>query len=101
MVIRRRTLLWRGACVWLLLGLTLTALACFRSPLAAEVSGLSRPETVYIIDPGHGGEDGGAVAADGTVESGVNLAIANMDNIARHYGYANATDAEHNSGRGK
>ena len=76
MVIRRRTLLWRGACVWLLLGLTLTALACFRSPLAAEVSGLSRPETVYIIDPGHGGEDGGAVAADGTVESGVNLEIA-------------------------
>ena len=76
MVIRRRTLLWRGACVWLLLGLALTALACFRSPPAAEVSGLFRPETVYVIDPGHGGEDGGAVAADGTVESGVNLAIA-------------------------
>ncbi|MGM9619643.1 MAG: N-acetylmuramoyl-L-alanine amidase [Oscillospiraceae bacterium] len=38
-----------------------------------------RPETgqaAVIIDPGHGGEDGGAVAADGTVESGVNLAIA-------------------------
>lgn len=33
--------------------------------------------------------------------NGVNLAIANMDNIARQYGYANATDAEHNSGRGK
>lgn len=76
MVIRRRTLLWRGACVWLLLGLTLTALACFRSPPAAEVSGPYHPETVYVIDPGHGGEDGGAVAADGTVESGVNLAIA-------------------------
>lgn len=73
LVIRRRTLLWRGVCVWLLLGLTLTALAYFRSPPAAEASGLSRPETVYVIDPGHGGEDGGAVAADGTVESGVNL----------------------------
>lgn len=76
LVIRRRTLLWRGVCVWLLLGLTLTALAYFRSPPVAEASGLSRPETVYVIDPGHGGEDGGAVAADGTVESGVNLAIA-------------------------
>lgn len=29
-----------------------------------------------IIDPGHGGEDGGAVAADGTQEADVNLQIA-------------------------
>lgn len=29
-----------------------------------------------IIDPGHGGEDGGAVAADGTLEAELNLAIA-------------------------
>ena len=28
-----------------------------------------------VVDAGHGGEDGGAVAADGTVESGLNLAI--------------------------
>ena len=33
-------------------------------------------ETVLLIDPGHGGLDGGAVAADGSAESGVNLAIA-------------------------
>lgn len=31
-------------------------------------------ETV-ILDAGHGGSDGGAVAADGTAESGINLAI--------------------------
>ena len=29
-----------------------------------------------VIDPGHGGEDGGAVSADGLLESEVNLAIA-------------------------
>ena len=29
-----------------------------------------------VIDPGHGGEDGGAVAADGTLEADVNLQIA-------------------------
>ena len=29
-----------------------------------------------VIDAGHGGEDGGAVASDGTVESGINLEIA-------------------------
>lgn len=31
---------------------------------------------VVVIDPGHGGEDGGAVGADGTVESTVNLAVS-------------------------
>lgn len=33
-------------------------------------------EPVLIIDAGHGGLDGGAVAADGTLESDVNLAVA-------------------------
>ena len=36
----------------------------------------SSTAAVIVIDAGHGGEDGGAVAADGTVESGINLAIA-------------------------
>lgn len=31
---------------------------------------------VVVVDPGHGGEDGGAVAGDGTAESGLNLAVA-------------------------
>lgn len=35
-----------------------------------------RNEPVYILDPGHGGEDGGAVSPDGLVESGINLDIA-------------------------
>ena len=29
-----------------------------------------------LIDPGHGGEDGGAVSDDGVVEKGINLAIS-------------------------
>lgn len=33
-------------------------------------------QPVVIIDPGHGGVDGGAVASDGTVESNLNLEIA-------------------------
>ena len=28
-----------------------------------------------VVDAGHGGADGGAVASDGTAESGINLAI--------------------------
>lgn len=31
---------------------------------------------ILILDPGHGGEDGGAVAQDGTIESHINLSIA-------------------------
>lgn len=33
-------------------------------------------DTYLLIDPGHGGEDGGACAADGTLEKSLNLAIA-------------------------
>lgn len=33
-------------------------------------------DRVLIIDPGHGGEDGGAVASDGTIESHINLSIS-------------------------
>ena len=35
----------------------------------------SQQRAVVILDAGHGGEDGGAVAADGTAESGINLQI--------------------------
>lgn len=31
---------------------------------------------VVIIDPGHGGEDGGAVSPTGTIESAINLSVA-------------------------
>ena len=31
---------------------------------------------VVVIDPGHGGLDGGCVSVDGTPEKGINLAVA-------------------------
>ena len=34
------------------------------------------PKQVLILDAGHGGEDGGAVAPNGTVEADINLQIA-------------------------
>ena len=43
-----------------------------RSTLAES----AEPIPALIIDPGHGGADGGAVAPDGTVESALNLAVA-------------------------
>lgn len=43
----------------------------------SEESTVTVPVThILIIDPGHGGEDGGAVASDGTLEADLNLAIA-------------------------
>ena len=42
----------------------------------ADVLEMSNAKCVLIIDPGHGGEDGGAVAEDGTQEADLNLAIA-------------------------
>ncbi len=42
---------------------------------------------VLVIDPGHGGFDPGAVAADGTAESRINLEVAlQMEELARFLG---------------
>ena len=46
-----------------------------------------RPRPVLIIDPGHGGEDGGAVAPDGTLEADLNLRISErLELIAAFFG---------------
>ena len=39
-------------------------------------AGTAAQRPTVVVDAGHGGEDGGAVAADGTVEAGLNLAVA-------------------------
>ena len=67
LLIRKRTLLytWLAVCI---MGLSAIFLAGSRrafTPTGAMGQG-SRIQTV-VIDPGHGGQDGGAVAADGTV----------------------------------
>lgn len=60
-------------------------------PQAAEAGNISAVSAAptLIIDAGHGGLDGGASAADGTTESGINLAIAlKMRDIAQLFGVA-------------
>lgn len=45
------------------------------------------PQQTLIIDPGHGGEDGGAVSVSGQKESDLNLAIAlQLDQLMGFYG---------------
>lgn len=51
-------------------------------------NGYTSDEGVIIIDAGHGGFDGGAVASDGTVEKDLNLAIAlKLDALLRASGF--------------
>jgi N-acetylmuramoyl-L-alanine amidase len=48
---------------------------------------IRRTPLTLIVDPGHGGEDGGAVSENGLVESGVNLDIAKrVDALAAFFG---------------
>lgn len=47
-----------------------------RSAAALASAQLQPADRIVVVDAGHGGEDGGAVAGDGTVESGLNLEIA-------------------------
>ena len=65
----------------LLLFLTLfcvmTLRICLGSPEELTVMAeYNRYSPVFVMDAGHGGEDGGAVSADGTPESGINLEIS-------------------------
>jgi len=55
-----------------------------------QVSNISPQPTVpvIILDPGHGGEDGGAVGIGGVVEKDLNLAVAlQLDVFLRALGY--------------
>lgn len=43
---------------------------------------------LIIIDPGHGGEDGGTVSSSGIVEKDINLSIClKIDNLLKLYGF--------------
>lgn len=80
------TVRFKWALALLIAALIPVCFFAFRGGLS--VGALSETDTpVLVIDPGHGGEDGGAQTADGTVESGLNLEIAlRLDALAGLYG---------------
>lgn len=56
-------------------------------PASGEKSGITPSRPTLIVDPGHGGEDGGAVAPDGTAEAELNLGISErLELIAAFFG---------------
>ena len=84
LVIKRRTLFLLG----LALIFSLCAAARFAVPDARfAFSARERGRPVYILDAGHGGEDGGALSADGVKESDINLALTReLNEVLRFLG---------------
>ena len=79
----------------LIVAAVLLAAAIIISLLVPEQESVSETaadtgDYTLVIDPGHGGIDGGALAADGTKESDINLAIAlKLRALAEFYGQDN------------
>ena len=71
---RRQRVLTVMIALGVLFGSLWAAREMMETPLLPVFAPSARP--VLILDPGHGGIDGGAVAYDGTKESDLNLAIA-------------------------
>ena len=44
--------------------------------ISDKISGEKNDLATVILDPGHGGEDGGAVGIDGIIEKDINLSIS-------------------------
>ena len=72
---RKQAVWYVAGAIALLFGALVPAAAYANARAMQTASQTPRIRTV-IVDAGHGGFDGGAVAADGTVEKVVNLAIA-------------------------
>ena len=55
---------------------------------AAEASSMPITQKTVIVDAGHGGDDGGAIGINGTVEKDINLDIAlKLEKILKFYGF--------------
>ena len=82
-VVKRHTLLL-FACAAVALT---AALSLFTGPALPAFAPTRAEPTVYVLDAGHGGEDGGALSAAGDKESDVNLAVTlRLDALLRLLG---------------
>lgn len=85
-ILVRKKFLYSSAAA-LLLAFILCNLALIPAAIPSLAVQNSMEKPLFILDAGHGGEDGGAVAADGTIESEINLAIVKkLDALLRFAG---------------
>nr|WP_317413380.1 N-acetylmuramoyl-L-alanine amidase CwlD [uncultured Solibaculum sp.] len=78
------------ACIMISLMLVLTAVVWYQiSPPAEDASSANMAQVkTIVLDPGHGGMDGGATGGSGSVEKDVNLAVSlNLRDMLRMAGY--------------
>ena len=75
-VLRRRALLLYSLMLFGLVILSGIVLNNKHITARPVFSAIGNRERIYILDAGHGGEDGGAVSTAGIKESGINLQIA-------------------------
>lgn len=72
---------WVGLSLLALVLLGILGVFVTRQGEETAVTGPVKDRVTVVIDPGHGGEDGGAVAPDGTEEADLNLEIARRLNV--------------------
>ena len=76
-LILRKRLLWGAGLFFCFLAVFAAALWMGHRPGIPVFAALEEdPPATVVIDPGHGGEDGGAVSPEGVAESQINLAVA-------------------------
>lgn len=82
--VKLRTVFFCAVSALILFGTTLRLL---RDEARPAMNAAFHEDAVYVLDAGHGGEDGGAVSSDGVKESGINLSIAlRLDRLLRLLG---------------
>lgn len=78
---------WIGLCLAALGLLAVLGVLVAGQGVETAGPGAASQRVTVVIDPGHGGEDGGAVAPDGTEEADINLEVARrLDAILRFMG---------------
>ena len=83
LAVKRRELF--GAALIFIFFLGSLLCAAYPAVIPAFFADGGREAVVYVIDAGHGGEDGGAVSRDGVAESGINLAIAKRTELLMRF----------------
>lgn len=74
-LLRKRTLWSLTFCTCMILGMGSVLWAGLTLPVQPTFAPEDGAPVVWILDPGHGGEDGGAVSKNGISESHINLEI--------------------------
>lgn len=98
LVIKLKKLICIAAIVLAVIAAVIILFRVLEAPASRETFSGETNAVLLVIDPGHGGEDGGAVSASGLKESEINLEISlKLRDISRFCGFDTVMtrDSEH------